>query len=744
MKRYFNISILNITALLIFSFLMSVYDLSGQRNLKYKDVYKIVTEKSREEAYSLLLVYQKQDPFSANTYLQLGLISQFWSKDYDALTNLKDVEFFIYNTNLYYGLALSKIDQKEVRKSEKYFQNIDRFRNSENIDPEAIKIFIQEQLDANIEYKKNVQIVTNYFNLSILHYNNCIRIFKEINTANNKIKDIYLTSGKEFLENLDELEKSFDSTIFYLQNYQTAIKNYPIKNYNQKYKLLPIETYRLQGLTGSDFLQDEIPIWDYRTWVKNVKQILVADIAYLRTLINKADEKLNQEITSLNEQKENKPDIKSMMVDDKLKFKIGKFDHKSLVLELFKYKESKIDYLNTFRDPLNNPFDSLSGYSYPQKARYYELLLSKKQTCDSLNKNLASQINSYDINKYRDFFTNNYGGEVGLKDYLTKENESSSELLKKSLDQFKDYLITAERNKLKPDTLIYRNSKIGLKASRPETTLLKTGKYHTSDIQKNSAGDYYITGYTKLENGKISAFLAKTNKLESIKWLQLIVPEKQEQNFGTFLAVKEEGCEVLVNVLDSPLITNKLIVYDLEGKQKEKVEIPVYSCPRSFTYDEINQKYTIIFKGTKPSVSLGFSDDLYVCQFDALTRQIVWMNSIKIKGLFVDMIKMDQDIFIFSNFTEYQSADKNIISKAGTSDENTNLMLLVVDESGKLKNEIPVLSSNSYYVAKIIKNSSNSINLLGFKNSVPGDPYQGDFLYMLMNSKGVVYYDNWQ
>ena len=265
----------------------------GQKNLKYKDVYKAIMEKEKEEIYSLLLVYQKQDPYFANVYFQLGIISQYWSKDYDALTNLKEVEFFIYNTGLYFGLADSKIETKEIRKNDKYYRNINRLNAFEKLEVEEVKAFINEQIVANAEYKKNVYVVTDLFNASINHYNKCINIFKNINKKNNKIKDIYMTGGPDFIKQLNELESSFDSTIYYLQNYQTAIKNYPIKEYNQKYKLLPIETYRLHGLTGSDFLKDEIPIWDYSTSVKNVRKVLDSDINSIRKEITKADNLLN-------------------------------------------------------------------------------------------------------------------------------------------------------------------------------------------------------------------------------------------------------------------------------------------------------------------------------------------------------------------------------------------------------------------------------------------------------------------
>ncbi|NJO92055.1 MAG: hypothetical protein HC831_26085 [Chloroflexia bacterium] len=178
MKKAVLNNTLIIKYLIAFVLLSQLQFVYSQRNLKFKDVFKAINEKEKEEVYSLLLVYQKQDPFFANTYFQLGVISQFWSKDYDALTNLKEVEFFIYNTGLYFGLANAKIDAKEIRKNDKYYLNVDRFKNLEKIEVEEVKTFIDEQIAANNEYKKNVYIVTNLFNSSINHYNRCINIFK--------------------------------------------------------------------------------------------------------------------------------------------------------------------------------------------------------------------------------------------------------------------------------------------------------------------------------------------------------------------------------------------------------------------------------------------------------------------------------------------------------------------------------------------------------------------------------------
>lgn len=722
----------------------------GQRNLRYKDVYNVVSGKSREEAYSLLLVFQKQEPFFANTYFQLGLISQYWSKEYDALTNLRDVEFFIYNTGLYFGLAKPKIDSKEIRKNDKFYMNVERFQKFEKLEAGEVTAFIDEQIAANLEYKKNVYIVTNLFNASIMHYNRCINIFKEINTNNNKIKDIYLTAGSSFNNQLDELESSFDSTIYYLQNYQTAIKNYPIKDYDQKYKLLPIETYRLHGLTSSDFLKSEIPIWDYGTWVKKVKQVINGDIKELRTGIANADNILNKNTSLLLETKEYKADFELPRIDERLKFKIGKYDHKSILLDLFKYKESKIDFLSLSKNPVNDIKDTITDYTIAQKARFYEELLNKKLACDSLNQIFIRSVNPYDLNKYNEFFTTKYGGEAGLKTYSKNETNLLEANLEKSFDNYKKYLITSSKLSKKTDSIPYKEVAIPLTKSIADFEKAIENKFYSVDFQKISNGDYYITGYTKQKNNEIQAFIARSNKLEGIKWLKLISLSKLGSSTGSIIQLKDDGCEVLCNLIDNGKVYNQILVFDEAGKQKEKFDLLTEGFPRYFSFDDINQQYLLVFKGNKPNEFDCLNDELTINQVDANTKESKWEKTLKLKGQFIDILKMNEEIFLFANFSEYNSDSISFISKAGTAPVSTNAMVIVLDKNGTIKKITPIFKDSPYFIAKVIKINSNVINMVGLKHNLV-DLYKtdeqslsGKFLYQLLDSNAEVYYDNWK
>lgn len=740
-KKYF-ILIFIVSVILVFK-----TDLTAQRNLKYKDVFKTVLEKSREEAYSTLLIYQKQDPYFPNTYFQLGLIAQYWSKEYDALTNIRDVKLFIYNTDLYFGLANGKITEKDVRKNAEYYKNVKPLSEIEKPSFEDVQFFIKERMEQNKEYERNVNIVTNYFNKSIEHYNRCTGIFKEINEANLKIKDIYLTADDDFLQKLTALESSFDSTIFYLQNYQTAIKNYPIKDYNQKYKLFPIETYRLQGLTSSNFLNDEIHLWDYGTWTKKVRNVLNNEITPLRKDIINANNQLDKSISNIQNSKTYKADFNKYTIDERLINLIRKFDYNSMLIALFKYKLAKQDFLALSKAPLNDTKDTSSSYTLLQRSRYYNELIKNKKPVDSLRADFEQRIKPDDINKYKQFFEDNFGGESGLIAYVQNEKNFLDNVLQNALGSFKTFVL---RDLLHTHSIVdlpYRNTTIRLKIEYKKFDEAQENEYVITAANKDNQGNYYASGYIKQRNPGVSAFVLKTNKLQSIEWLKIYPVSSSSDDYGSFIQATENGCKVLITSIKDDLIKNRIFSLDKTGKLESKKEISVALIPRYFNYDEINENYLIAFKGMSIDPFESLSDNLVINKYKGSDLSEEWTNLLNVKGNLVDIVKMNQSYYVFANFTKYAAGSKIISGKAGVEKEQTNAILFVLNQSGEIEQTIPYYNENPYFIAKAFKISSNTINLFGFQQPLISirvaqkSSFQQP-VYLLINTKGEIYYDN--
>ena len=74
--------------------------------------------------YQLLLMHQKQEPTHANTYYQLGVIGQKWSKELDLLQDRQNQEFYLKSAIQNFNEAKKLIDEKEARKHREYYVGV--------------------------------------------------------------------------------------------------------------------------------------------------------------------------------------------------------------------------------------------------------------------------------------------------------------------------------------------------------------------------------------------------------------------------------------------------------------------------------------------------------------------------------------------------------------------------------------------------------------------------------------------
>ena len=291
----------------------------------------------------MLLSFQKQDPEFANTYFQLSLLAIDRAKKYYPLTELENVKYFTYNSKLFLGLAKLKV-KDDKRSNRSYYENAEIEKVDGKIKFEKIDTFLTVKNEDITEYEKNVIETTEFFHKSSEKYHECIRIFKNINGKFSKIKNVYLSETPELNTQLTYLEMSFDSCLFYFKEYKDNLADYPLKDYKQQYKLKIIITYRLDGLTGANFLENQIVLWDYKTWVNQVRKTINTDIKNNRDKIVETNNLIDNKIRELSEERYS-DDYKGQKIDKKFIYKIEKYDNKSLLISLLKYKQSLIEFL---------------------------------------------------------------------------------------------------------------------------------------------------------------------------------------------------------------------------------------------------------------------------------------------------------------------------------------------------------------------------------------------------------------
>jgi len=752
-KTYRNIIRKNLILILSFFILQTI--ILCQVPNKYEDIAFSIKTLSLNDAFLLLSKYQKTDPTHPVCYYELGKISHYWLKEFDPLTEYNYVLQFAYNANLYYGLAHHYMDERSGKKYREYFPGVKILDDDKKVEFDDIKFHIDQQMTDTKNYEKNIKEIFFLFNNAVSFYGTCNQLFKKINTGFNKIKDIYLSTDENLINNLEQLAINYDSSIYYLNKYQQKIKEFPIGNYNQKYKTKKIITYRLDGLTVANFLENDIDLWDYNSWVQKINKVKKKNINELRTEILLADKELNASIDFFKYSRKNDDNLTAYKVNEMLKFKIGKFDHQSIVLDLFNYKESKLNFLVSSRKKINS-IDDTAKISFLQRSRYYQSLLNEWLTLSEFLNILSTKINEYHINKYYDFFELNYSGIEGFNKFISEEKQINEREINLAFSNLK-FFLQQENNKYTVNLNFapYKNYNIPLFVKKPDYNNLIPKQLISINIDEDSEGNQYITGIYLPENKNFTqAFVAKLNSNNIVQWLQFINSKDATattHQIGKIVqALDDGGCIVIVNLFTNlngeKVIQNHLVKLNNSGKIIKKSNLYRNFIPQFFRYDEINENYIICYKGN----NLGEPDileNLYI-DFNDSTRNNVWNQTMEIKGNIINIINLNQDYLVFANISQFVNNEGKLIdiNSSNSLNNNTTLLYSYLENTGNIKHLQIYNAQESYLSTKVVKLHNTMINILGYKGSYSNDNINitgsEPLFYMLIKPSGVKIYSN--
>ncbi|RLD71991.1 MAG: hypothetical protein DRJ10_19010 [Bacteroidetes bacterium] len=707
--------------------------------IKYKDVFKVVSLGNEAKSYEILLQYQKQDPFHANTYYHLGKITKKWAKNYDPLTDYENLAYFTYHAKLYCNLALKYLNEKNAKKDRYYYPDLKPLEGVKRVTHQQIYQELIESKQEVEDFEKTINnIRVNYYG-AVRNYNKSLTGFKAIADKNSKLKDIYLTADEKLISEIKNIAISYDSTLYFFDIYKKAIADYPIMKYNQTYTLIPIETYRLEGLTKSNFLNNKISLWNYRQWSDTVLAVINNDIKELRIDIELEGKKIDS-LTNILNLDLYTGNYDYYNLDEKLAYRIGRFDFQPLILDLFNYKASKLNLVIDSKKPINNPANiNDSTMVFRNKLAFYKTLIEKKQQSDANLITLKNNITPFNILKYEDYLSTNINGKRGLSDCVDHEPENIKKILDASMQNLKKIIATEELSDiLNRKKIAQKDGDIPLSILFSELSGEGYDSYYTSSKILDNNGDKYITGYYVQSDKNTQAFVAKCDSLLNLAWIQKIdySPNKKNliNNFGTFINLTEKGCITTIHTRDTTggklLIQNWLVRLDADGKTVSKDSIGPNLVPRIMVFDDINQKVISVYKGAELNKFTSNMDTLIVEYADS-SGQSIWQTPLVINGDIVNVLRSNDKVILAANYTELfynGELKKPQNSKAGA-------MLAIFNNEGSIINIKTYSESYPFYMTHAVKLDSETINLVGVKTD------SKDLFDVINNSKIQVYYN---
>lgn len=172
-------------------------------------------------------------------YAKLGQLADQISATKDPLTDYKERKWLLYSTRLYYGNCLHFATDKSQYAAL----------------PQRIKTIKQQEQETDSIYMR--------FNRLVNNYNACIALFTRIMNQHTQEKMAHLlfTANDSLL--LDSLRTLSATIPQHIDAYQ-EVQN----SRTAHFTWLPIDLYRLDGLTYSNFLDTDIALWDYHSWTQ--------------------------------------------------------------------------------------------------------------------------------------------------------------------------------------------------------------------------------------------------------------------------------------------------------------------------------------------------------------------------------------------------------------------------------------------------------------------------------------------
>ena len=274
-----------------------IYPAAAQTNVEQERYGDLIARTENMAPYIKLyhlLAYQRFHPEHAAVYYRLGDGAYELLQSKDPLHNFQERHELLYKSKLFYGNCIHFLGGK-LPKGEP-FPTITPA--GKRLEYEDVERYLRARLDTIARWRAKTDTLHDRFYRMVDAYESCRLLFLGFmeKYPSEKLAHLCLTDeDRETLRQLSELTASFEQQ---KRLFTDALEASPVPGYAPQFRLTPINTYRLDGVTSSDFLAHEIPLWDYAAWTTsflNVQrftyQTLMREIVQEYTMLEESFER---------------------------------------------------------------------------------------------------------------------------------------------------------------------------------------------------------------------------------------------------------------------------------------------------------------------------------------------------------------------------------------------------------------------------------------------------------------------
>jgi hypothetical protein len=547
--------------LLKFIFLVFTVSTSFGQKVKYKDIFALLNAKQYEQAEPFLRKYLKENDDNPNAFLFMGLTFQEKGSKTDILKATRVSITQMDSAILFYDKTLKLLTEKEVRRNDELYQMYNRrdLRTGEfGVRLSDIQFDLQKRIEGLRERIDRVKMVKYHFSLADSLYKKSNALFKTIQSAYPGENELYLRSDDKLMAQLKALSVRFDSCTKAFDHYKGSSSTLTKTGYNQVITLVEIKNFKSDGIKGANFHEDDLQLWDYKTFAEKTTQKIEKEIIPMREHlisydieINKLREKLTNDSVSV------RNDL-TKLIDKILNEQLRKYDPEPLPMEVFTLKTADLEYRSALLE--SKPFKDSTDVVL--KLNLIKREMKDLNKLDSIASKLTSQNLDEEIKNYEHFIANTYSNSIvlnsyikALKEYAVREKQKKTVELSQRMEAMNWILDQADSvplelshatRKFKPlavvsdrftagltytDSLSAQGYLYTIKPSRkPEVKVrfdvdkpgfkLSQLKHTKALTYSDAAGQiYFVLVYSERANKeKFSATLAKIYRSDGLAW----------------------------------------------------------------------------------------------------------------------------------------------------------------------------------------------------------------------------------
>lgn len=484
----------------------------------FRKIYDALPDMTLDQAYSALIDFQKANPYLSCVYIQLGDVCEKKMIMFDPLRETESIRFWSQNAELFYGNLKVYYSDGDVRSE--FYENLNIPFSGKKVTDADMWNYVEQHKQKCKNIADTTSLIYSAIESSRLHYNMSIEAFKSICNDYKDRNEMLLRYDANLAARLEQLKRDASECERQFAEYKRLTKLYPIANYTQKYEKVPIETFRLDGLTNSDFFENRFNIWDYTAWVANFVETFNSQIKPLRNdvasinnayMADRTEFDAGNVVTSA----ATKP------YDENFLFRLGHFDVGSAVDALFDYLDATREMIVLAGDSLGHNFTYAPGLEN-RKMRRLNRLVQQSQVAAQKRQTLLSFATEDKLARFADLFVGQYGGVSGMKSFCNRDAQYCQSIIDRMIATTADYINNAAQFSGTVDEYSAPNG-----AAAPAVPLWVdvtaapqsiSSKYISTHVARNAQGQTAaVTGYAK-DNAK-NWFIAGISPEKSTQWL---------------------------------------------------------------------------------------------------------------------------------------------------------------------------------------------------------------------------------